>query len=263
MKVAIYQMDILPGDPVGNRKKVAAWAKETTEAEKADVLVLPEMWTTAYTLTTLANCADENEETLQFLQQLAKQYHVNIIGGSIATKEEEKIYNRALVINRAGECIYQYDKIHLVPMLKEHLFLEGGRTGVETFELDGVKMGLIICYDLRFPELARSLALDGAEVLFVLAEWPEARAAHWVALQQARAIENQLYVVSSNRVGSYDDVLFAGRSMVINPWGTVISEGSQENEETLVTSIKQSEVTEARTNVPVFSSRVPSLYKRV
>lgn len=80
-------------------------------------------------------------------------------------------------------------------------------------------MGVIICYDLRFPELARQLAMDGAQVMFVVAEWPTPRRRHWTSLQVARAIENQMYVVSSNNVGSLNDVEYAGASMIIDPWG--------------------------------------------
>ncbi|WP_216831746.1 carbon-nitrogen family hydrolase [Alkalihalobacterium elongatum] len=262
MKVAIYQMDIIPGVPEENHKKVKHWLAQTMSLEnKPDVVVLPEMWTTAYTLTTLDLVSeDERRQTSSFLSELAKQYGVNIVGGSIATKESDGIYNRALIFNRSGERVHQYDKIHLVPMLSEHLYLAGGREKVQTFELDGVKVGVIICYDLRFPELARSLALAGAEVLFIVAEWPEARQAHWTALQQARAIENQMYVVSANRVSTYDGVEFCGRSLVINPWGETIAQGTQENEETITADLQLKNVQEVRHNVPVFKSRVPDLY---
>jgi predicted amidohydrolase len=146
-------------------------------------------------------------------------------------------------------------------MLDEHLYLKGGDSAVQVFELDGRKMGVIICYDLRFPELVRSLALQGAEVVFVVAEWPLARANHWEILQQARAIENQLFIVSCNRSGTYDDVEFAGRSMVINPWGETLEKASVVKEETLTIALNLNEVTRIRKEVPVFASRVPKLYK--
>lgn len=123
-------------------------------------------------------------------------------------------------------------------------------------------MGLIICYDLRFPEIIRSLALDGAQVLHIVAEWPEARANHWKILQTARAIENQMYVVSANRVGEYDGVAFAGASMAIDPWGEVLFEASDEDEETISVSLDLEKVLTVRKDVPIFTSRVPHLYKR-
>ncbi|MFV8830206.1 carbon-nitrogen family hydrolase [Alkalihalobacterium sp. APHAB7] len=262
MKIAIYQMDIIPGAPEENHKKVKQWFEQAaSQEEKPDVVVLPEMWTTAYTLTSLDQVAENDQkQTATLLSELAKQYAVNVVGGSIATKEGDNIYNRALVFNRSGEQVHQYDKIHLVPMLNEHLYLAGGQERVQSFELDGVKVGVIICYDLRFPELARSLALAGTEVLFIVAEWPEARQSHWTTLQQARAIENQMYVVSSNRVGTYDGVEFCGRSLVINPWGDTVAQGTQDKEETITANLQLKDVKEVRHNVPVFKSRVPNLY---
>jgi predicted amidohydrolase len=254
-------MDIIPGKPEQNRKKVANWVEFVCKEDPPDTVVLPEMWTTAYTLDELEDLAeDTSETTIHLLKELAVRFQINIVGGSFATKEHGKIYNRAVVINRAGELIYQYDKMHLVPMLNEHLYLEGGKNSAGIFELDGQKMGLIICYDLRFPELMRGLALQGAQAVFVLAEWPEARSNHWKVLQQARAIENQMYIISSNRVGEYDGVEFCGHSMIVDPWGDFVYIASQNKEETVVASLTIEKVKEVRENVPVFNSRTPQYY---
>ncbi|WP_062049368.1 carbon-nitrogen family hydrolase [Bacillus sp. JCM 19034] len=262
MKVAVYQMDIIPGDIEQNRKKVEKWSDEVTLNQQVDLIVLPEMWTTAYTLPQLEQLIEEDEHSVElFLAELAKKHNVNIIAGSIVVKEEGEFFNRALVYNRQGENVYHYDKIHLVPMLKEDEYLTGGKKRANVFELDGHKMAVIICYDLRFPELARAVALEGAELLVVVAEWPLAREQHWNTLLKARAIENQLFVVSSNRVGTYDGVEFAGQSQIINPWGELIEYGSIEREETLLAILSLEEVQRIRKEVPVFSSRVPSLYK--
>ncbi|RBW70661.1 carbon-nitrogen family hydrolase [Bacillus taeanensis] len=262
MKFSIYQMDIVPGSPETNRKRVQAWIEQVVQTEKPDTVVLPEMWTTAYTLPELETIADMNgEPTKSLLQELAIKHHINIIGGSIANNVDGEIYNSAFVVNRKGNVVYQYDKIHLVPMLDEPTYLKGGQKATEVFELDGIKMGAIICYDLRFPELARSLALEGAQVLHILAEWPLARKSHWKHLQLARAIENQMYVVSANRVGTHDGVEFAGTSLVIDPWGDIVREGSVEKEETLTVLLDLEKVKQVRKNVPIFTSRVPKLYK--
>lgn len=262
MKFAVYQMNIVPGQPEKNRQKVKEWVEEVVSKEKPDTIVLPEMWTTSYTLEELKVLADESAEpTKSFLQELATKHGINIIGGSIANRVDGKVYNLSLVFNKKGELVYQYNKMHLVPMLNEHLFLTGGEKSVEVFELDGVKMGLIICYDLRFPELARSIALDGAQVLFVVAEWPTARKQHWTSLQIARAIENQMFVVSSNNVGNHDGVDYGGTSMVVDPWGEVIEVGSEMNEETLTATLDLERVKQVRKEVPIFESRVPHLYK--
>src|SRR5699024_10031580 len=145
----------------------------------------------------------DSEPTKSFLSNLAKSYHINIIGGSIGNQKQGNFYNTSLVFNRQGELVYYYDKIHLVPMLDEPQYLTGGEKKAAMFELDQIKMGLITCYDLRFPEISRMLALQDIQVLHIVAEWPAARRDHWKTLQAARAIENQFFVVSSNAVGTY------------------------------------------------------------
>ncbi|MYL33868.1 carbon-nitrogen family hydrolase [Pontibacillus yanchengensis] len=262
MNVAIYQMDVIPGDVRANHKRVEEWMEKTVPNSDYEIVVLPEMWTTAYTLPELQEIADvDGEPTTSFLQKMAKQYGVHVVGGSFANKIEGEVYNTAIVVNKQGEVVHTYDKIHLVPMLDEPTYLAGGKESAKIFELDGVKMGIIICYDLRFPELTRQLALEGAEVLFIVAEWPLARRNHWVALQKARAIENQMYVISSGRVGSYNGTTFSGTSFIIDPLGDVVAEGSIENEETIVGELDSSKVRDARKNVPVFQTRVTNLYK--
>ncbi|HEU5140363.1 MAG TPA: carbon-nitrogen family hydrolase [Bacillales bacterium] len=261
MKLAVYQMDLKAGRPKLNRERVAQWAARTVKEEKPDILVLPEMWTTAYTLSEMESVADrDGEPTTSFLKELAVEHGVHIIGGSVANKKKGRFYNTALVVNREGKLVFQYDKIHLVPMLDEPQYLSGGAAKAETFELDGMKMGIIICYDLRFPELARKLALDGAQVLYVVAEWPSTRKGHWQALQIARAIENQMAVVSCNRVGTTNETSFCGTSMVVDAWGEVVAKGSEDREETITAQVDLSSVPEIREAVPVFASRVPEMY---
>lgn len=263
MMYSIYQMDIFPGDPERNRCKVKEWVKREVETNNPDTIVLPEMWTTAYTLDELDKYADINgEPTKSFLENLAQKFNVNIIGGSVANKVNDKFYNSSFVFDRSGKLVYEYDKVHLVPMLNEHKYLSGGQHTPEVFELEGVKMGLIICYDLRFPEIIRTLALEGAQVLHIVAEWPDARTNHWINLQLARAIENQMYVISSNRVGDYDGVRFCGNSLVIDPWGDVLKQGSEDKEETLAIQLNLEKVKQVRNDVPIFTSRVPNLYKK-
>ncbi|MGY4688730.1 carbon-nitrogen family hydrolase [Salibacterium sp. K-3] len=261
MLVSSLQMDIIPGDPEGNRRNVAQAVQQEMEQTAPDVIVLPEMWTTAYTLPELPDIADHSDSrTIPFLQELASRHEVHLIGGSIAYQDGDDMFNRALVINNQGELIYHYDKLHLVPMLDEPAHLTGGRNKAEVFELDGVKMGVVICYDLRFPEIFRSLALEGAQIFFITAEWPDARRNHWYHLQIARAIENQCFVISCNRIGSYNGVEFAGTSMVVDPWGNVPAEGSRVQPETVSCEIHPDQVTEVRRQVPVFKSRVPEFY---
>jgi len=261
MRYAIYQMDVESANPDANRKKVQHWIEHIVEDDRPDTVVLPEMWNTGYALTELERTADHDAEpSASFLSQLAKTHHINIVGGSIGNNRNGQFYNTSLVFNRKGELVYEYDKIHLVPMLKEHDYLIGGTKKARLFELDGIRMGLIICYDLRFPELARQLALEGAEVLHIVAQWPIERKDHWKYLQIARAIENQFYVISSNTVHANDTTTFAGESMIIDPWGETVAKGGSENEETIQATLQMDIVPKIRKDVPIFTSRVPEMY---
>lgn len=256
MKIAIYQMEIIPGEPEKNIEKVANWL---STLDDVDIAVLPEMWNTSYTLEELVNITSEaGQREIEKLSELAKQYQINIVGGSIAVRVEDKIYNRAIVINKNGEHIHQYDKLHLVPMLDEPNYLTQGNN-ISIFEIDNVKMGVIICYDLRFPEISRKLALEGIEVLFVVAEWPIERISQFEKLLYARAIENQVYVIASNSIGKCDDTVFGGKSMVINPLGEattkiILGEG------TIQSTINIEEVRSIRSDIPLLKTRRADIY---
>ncbi len=261
MKIAIYQMEIIAGNPGENRRKAAEWVGQVCKDNKPDLLIMPELWTTGYTLDRLEELAEDNgDQTIAFISDLAVRWQVAITAGSIAAKVDKRIYNTSFTVDKRGEIIHRYDKIHLVPMLDEHLYLEGGKKKAEVFEIDGVKIGVIICYDLRFPELIRSLALEDVQLLVIAAEWPAERERHWEILQLARAIENQMYIASCNTIGSFNGVTYCGQSMVVDPWGDIIRKGSKDSEETIVCTLDLQKVKEVRKNVPIFSSRVPHLY---
>src|SRR5690606_26370284 len=122
-------------------------------------------------------------------------------GGSVSTKKEDGFYNTMLVVDKTGALVTEYNKAHRFGLMDEHIHLEEGEE-LGVFHLGDVTCGGIICYDLRFPEWIRAQALNGAKVIFVPAEWPLARIDHWRVLLQARAIENQCFIVAVNRVGS-------------------------------------------------------------
>ncbi|MNI08550.1 2-oxoglutaramate amidase [compost metagenome] len=176
----------------------------------------------------------------------------------MADKQGEKVRNTIYVFNREGEVVADYSKIHLFRLMDEEKYLSSGDQ-LGQFELEGIPAGMMICYDIRFPELSRKLALDGAQILFVPAEWPNPRLHHWRTLLMARAIENQMYVVSCNRVGTSGTTEFFGHSMIINPWGEVLAEGS-ENEGVISCTIDLSEVERVRRTIPIFEDRRPPLY---
>ena len=142
-------------------------------------------------------------------------------------------------------------------MNEEKHLVAGNHVG--QFELEGVQAGMMICYDIRFPELTRKLALGGAKVLFIPAEWPHPRLHHWRTLLMARAIENQMYIVACNRVGVSEGTEFFGHSIIIDPWGEIIAEGS-EDEMIITAELDLGLVDQVRQRIPVFEDRRPQLY---
>jgi len=142
----------------------------------------------------------------------------------------------------------------LFPLMNEDMYLTPG-TGPVTFATPWGKVGLGICYDLRFPEFFLPYALDDISLVLLPAEWPHPRLHHWRTLLQARAIENQLFVAACNRVGRSGETHFFGHSMVISPWGEVLLEAG-EQEVLLTTEVDLDRVREARTRLPVLQSRL-------
>lgn len=251
-------MDIVFGDPYKNYQ-TAERLIEKALTHKPDIIVLPELWTTGYDLTRLNEIADPKAvKTIEFLQNAAHKHQVHFIGGSVANQEENGVKNTLLVINKDGKLVHQYSKLHLFKLMDEHIYLEAG-SEKGLFQLDNHQFAGVICYDIRFPEWIRAHTSEGAEALFVVAQWPALRLAHWRALLIARAIENQCYVIACNRSGNDPNNQFAGHSLIIDPWGEVIVEAGK-SEEILLAEIEMDLVKEVRRQIPIFTDRKPKFY---
>ena len=259
MKVAAIQMDVMLGQPEENLKKAEELVRKVAR-ENPDVILLPEMWNTSYDLKRVDAIADsEGVPSALRIGELAKELGINIIAGSVADKKGGKVYNTAYVFDRQGKRIFDYSKIHLFGLMNEGEYIERG-TKRATFELDGITCGLMICYDLRFPELSRALALDGAKVIFVPAQWPHPRMHPWRILNQARAIENQLFVVAVNRVGQEGSTDFFGHSMIIDPLGEILYEAG-EREELKVVQLDLKQIEIVRKKMTCFEDRFEDAYR--
>jgi omega-amidase len=258
LKMALAQMDVRLGEPQQNLATVKQFAQRAAELE-ADVLVLPELWSTGYDLEQAATYATDLDAGI-FAETavLARQHHLCIVGSCLSNLGDERIGNTAVFIDEEGGLLADYSKIHLFQLMDEHHFLTAGDklSVVETF---WGKMGLAICYDLRFPELFRQYALADCVLTFLPAEWPHPRLAHWQTLLRARAIENQMYIVACNRVGQSKDTEFCGHSCIIDPWGEVLV-SSGEDEQLLMAEIDLDSVTAVRQTIPVFQDRRPAIY---
>lgn len=260
MKISCIQMNMLLGEADHNFARAEALIRQTAAAEQPDTVVLPETWNTGFFPGDLSACADENgKRTKAVFSALAKELHINIVCGSVANRKADGFYNTAYVFTRTGEVAAEYDKTHLFSPSGEHEHFRPG-SGTCLFTLDGRKCGLIICYDIRFPELTRTMTLQGVDLLFVVAQWPAKRAMHLETLARARAIENQMFLALCNSVGTAGNTRNAGRSAVIDPWGEYLARAG-EDEEVITAQADFSVIEGIRSSINVFRDRRPELYR--
>lgn len=259
MKISCIQMDMLLGQVDDNFSHAEALIRTAVDREHPDVLVLPETWSTGYFPADLASCADrDGERTKSVFSALARELDVNIVCGSVITQRSGGFCNTAYVFDRTGQVAGEYDKTHLfTPAGEHHYFRSGSRTC--RFILDGHSCGLMICYDIRFPELTRTMTLEGVDLLFVVAQWPDKRSMHLDTLARARAIENQMFLALCNSVGTAGDVRCGGHSAIIDPWGEYLAMAG-EGEETITAEADFSVIEGIRSSINVFHDRRPELY---
>lgn len=262
MKISAIQMNVVLKQLESNYHN-AEFLIRKAAAAGADVAVLPEMWSGGFITDGLdERLADlDGNRAKAFLSQLAAELKINIVGGSVATKKAGNYYNTTYVADRQGYIIADYDKAHLFSFAGEDQRFRAGNQLV-TFSLDGNPCGIIICYEIRFPEWARKQALAGTKVLFVPAEWPLPRVGHWRVLNQARAIENQIFVVAVNGCGAaVKDQQNAGNSLIIDPQGKLLADAGPEPQEKLIfASLELADLDQARNNMTVFKDRRSDLY---
>ncbi|UVI27811.1 carbon-nitrogen family hydrolase [Paenibacillus spongiae] len=260
-RLALLQMHVEAGNPDENFRRLTEMLEEAVNTEdKPDLIMFPEMWNTGYALEQIGDLADTNgERTKALLSAFSRKHGVQIIGGSIAEGRQDGVYNTIYVFDDKGNVQADYSKIHLFRLMDEEKHLQAGDK-IGRFTAGDTDAGMMICYDIRFPELARKLALSGTKALFVPAQWPNPRLHHWRTLLLARAIENQMFVIACNRCGTSGTSTFFGHSMVIDPWGEIIAEAGEE-ETILRAEIDMSLVDQVRRKIPVFEDRRPALYE--
>ena len=259
MVLSCVQMNVLAGQPERNFARVEALVRKAAR-KKPDVIVLPETWNTGFAPASINPAlADGNgAQTKSLFSGLAKELSINIVAGSVVTSKSGRLYNTAYIFSRAGECIAEYDKTHLFsPAGEAETFAPGD--AIVRFTLDGIPCGIIICYDIRFPELVRSLALAGMDILFVVAEWPKTRVKQLDLMLRARAIENQCYAALCNGCGTAAGVRFGGGSAIVGPLGeTLASAGG--GERIIRAKLELGQLNPMRTALPVLQDRRPELY---
>ena len=265
VNLASIQWDVELGRVSTNLEKARTLIKQAAD-EGARLAVLPEMWATSF----MAEAATEAESAVADaeaeIQDLSKRHHIILVGSNYEFAPDGRIYNRARLYEE-GEIRGEYRKIHLFSPLGEDRYFASGDTACVVDTSLG-RIALAICYDLRFPELCRALYLEEATILCVPSMWPEARALHWRVLARARAIENQWFVIATNRCGfeisaaTGQEVQFPGNSLIVDPTGEIRSKGN--GEESIVSAeVDLKEVAIVRRAIPVSKDRREDVYERL
>ena len=252
---AAIQFNVKQGDVDANLAYVRE-ALPRVAGQGANLAVLPEMWSSGFSYKNLNELALRTEGIVAELLQLSAR-HKLVIVGSLPEPNGDKVFNTVYVADN-GSLAGVYRKIHLFSLLGEDRAFSGGDQWLLAETSIG-KVGVIICYDLRFPELSRRLALEGAQVICVPAQWPKPRHEHWRTLLRARAMENQLFIVACNACGIIGKLDFFGMSMIIDPKGELLAEAGEEQGE-IFASLDMRIMTNWREQIPCFNDRKPECY---
>ncbi|WEO96356.1 carbon-nitrogen family hydrolase [Streptomyces sp. FXJ1.172] len=259
MRASLIQIAVNEDESVDSRRqRVAALVREQAGA---DLVVLPELWTTgAFAYEEFGREAEPLEgPTYETMAKAASDAGVWLHAGSIPERDPDgPLYNTSLLFSPSGEPAAVYRKIHRFGFDQGEAVLMGAGQELVTVRLPETTLGVATCYDLRFPELFRGLVDAGAETLVLPAGWPERRRAHWTLLAQARAVENQAFVLACGTAGTHAGVPQAGHSIVVDPWGEVLAEAGPD-EEILTVDFDPAKVAATREQFPALKDRVLGL----
>ena len=268
MRAAAVQLNSTD-DVDANLAKADRLTREAA-AQGASLVVLPEKWTVLGTTEHLrAGAQDLDGPALAWARETARELSIDLVAGSIVERVEgqEKLSNTSVHVTPDGEIAAVYRKIHMFDVevdgtvYRESDSEDPGQEIVTSSTRDGVELGLSVCYDLRFPELYRILALRGARILPLPAAFTLATTRdHWETLVRARAIENQAFVVAANQVGSHPPHhRSGGRSMIVDPWGVVLAQ-APDREAAIVAELDLDRQEEIRRALPSLANRQPGAY---
>ena len=251
MKIAAIQSDIAWEDPEANFARLRPWLAAAALAG-ARLVVLPEMFACGFSMATERIREQPGGPTTRFLEEQARLHGLWVCGSlpELAIGESRP-YNTLVLASPQGQVV-RYRKIHPFTFAREHEHYGAGADHV-TVDIEGLRCSLFVCYDLRFADEFWALA-EATDAYIVVANWPERRRLHWTALLQARAIENQAYVVGVNRVGHGNGLDYSGDSRIVDPWGEVLVAGACA-ETMLITDVRPEVVKSAREKFPVLKDR--------
>ncbi len=261
MKIAVAQIACALGDIAANVRKVEDFAGRARNAG-VELIIFPEMSDTGYAMPVIrARATSWNEGAVPELRRIAKELALAIVCG-VSERDGASIYNSQVFIDRSGEIVAKYRKTHLFKPapIEEHTCFSAGDK-LHSLGMNEFQFALNICYDLRFPEVFRAQVVnDKANVFLISSAWPFRRVDHLRTLVLARAIENESYVVLSNRVGTDERVTFCGSSVIVDPYGVIVAGASADREELIYADISSEIVHDVRTRLPCLEHRRPELY---
>ncbi len=264
LTISTAQISVKQSDPEANLRKGEALIAEAAR-RKSDIILFPEMWTTGFNWANNASMARDHEKVIDRIADLAKRYKIWINGSMLALNEEGAPSNASILFDPSGKRAGIYRKIHLFSMIHEDKHVTSGGSLCMVNTPWGLT-ALAICYDIRFPELFRAYAVRGARIIFSSMAFPYPKLEHWRVLVRARAIENQIYLVGANQVGSEDlgsdgKVTYCGNSVIIGPWGETVAEAGETEEELITATVDMGKVDEVRSRMSVLKDRRPEIYK--
>ncbi len=254
MQIVGCQLDIAWEDKPASHQR-ASELLSAGQIRPGALVVLPEMFATGFSMHVGTIAEAEDGPTHRFLADLARRYQCYVLGGVVTRAEDGRGRNEAVAFGPQGEPIVRYCKLHPFSYAGETKYYQAGDT-VKLFSWHDLTVAPLVCYDLRFPEVFRQAVRRGANVLAVIANWPEPRDAHWLALLRARAIENQAYVVGINRAGSDPHVRYSGKSLILGPRGETLAEAGSEGQP-LSAEIELAPLAEYRRQFPALADIRP------
>ena len=254
LTVSLAQISVARSNPEENLRRGERLVAEA-ERRGSDIICFPEMWTTGFDWDKNERIANDQEKVIDRIADLAKRHHIWINGSMLALNGEGRVANTSILFDSEGRRAGTYRKTHLFTLLHEDKHMAPGEAFC-TVETPWGLAGLSVCYDIRFPELFRSYALMGVKFQFAPMAFPYPRLQHFKILLRARAIENQMFMFSTNQVGSEDFgrdgvATYFGSSAIIDPWGETVVEGTERDEALLTATIDVDKVDEIRKKMTV------------
>jgi len=264
LTLSLAQMGVAIAQPDRNLEKGEGLVAEAAR-RGSDLVCFPEMWTTGFDWAQNERLARERQDVVGRIGEMARRHAIWIGGSVLALNPQGQVANTFVLFDNMGRQAGLYRKTHLFSLLHEDRYMAPGESLV-TVPTPWGKAGLAVCYDVRFPEMFRTYALQGCAFVLLPAAFPHPRLDHWKVLVPARAIENQMYMVAVNRAGREDfgpdgEVTYFGHSLIVDPWGQTVVAAVGEGEELLTATIDLDESARVRSAMTVFQDRRPELYR--